>query len=79
MGGMINMSDAVYENTRRVRYGSEDDPVGRATFVPVCERCGRFVRADDSVMVNELSGLSPEANATCKHCGRTRMLFEGFE
>jgi len=48
-----------------------------ATFVPVCDRCGRFVKADDSIMVSE-SGLSPEPNATCSKCGRTSMLFEGF-
>ena len=61
-----------YENTRRLQY--EDG----ATFVPVCERCGRFVKADKCIYCNDEVGLSPKANATCSKCGRTHMLFEGF-
>ncbi len=34
------MFDCAHENTRRIQY--EDS----ATFVPVCETCGRFVKAD---------------------------------
>lgn len=64
--------DHSYENCRRVCYKEG------ATFVPVCERCGRFVKADGSIFVNDIAGLSPEPNATCSKCGRTRMLFEGF-
>lgn len=60
-----------YENTRRVTYE------GGATFVPVCEKCGRYVKADDSVFTNDY-GLKDQPNATCKKCGRTKMLFEGF-
>ena len=65
------MLDATYENTRRIQYD------GGATFVPVCECCGRFVKADDTVLTNDF-GLHPGPNATCSKCGRTRMLFEGF-
>ena len=61
-----------YENAKRIVYGDG------ATFVPVCEKCGRFVVADDSVMVNEETGLVKQPNATCSRCGRTEMLFEGF-
>jgi hypothetical protein len=61
-----------YENMRRVVYEEG------ATFVPVCETCGRFVIADGSVQVNEITGLSPSCNATCSKCGRTHMVFEGF-
>lgn len=61
-----------YENMRRVVYGEG------ATFVPVCETCGRFVVADESVQVNDITGLSPSCNATCSKCGRTHMVFEGF-
>ena len=60
-----------YENTRRIEYE------GGAIFVPVCEECHRFVKADDTVFTNDY-GLSPEPNATCSKCGRTHMLFEGF-
>ena len=62
-----------YENTRRVVYEGDG-----ATFVPVCQYCGRFVKADPKIMVNEVSGLHPGPNATCSKCGRTRMIFEGF-
>jgi ribosomal protein L32 len=60
-----------YENFRRAQY--EDG----ATFVPVCEKCGRFVRADASIYVDG-NGLKDCPNATCSKCGRTKMLFEGF-
>lgn len=66
------MDDFSYEGTRRQTYE------GGACFVPVCENCGRFVKADGSVLVNEVTGLSREPNATCSKCGRTHMLFEGF-
>lgn len=61
-----------YENMRRVSYH------GGAVFVPVCETCGRFVKANDIVRINEETGLHPEPNATCSKCGPCRMLFEGF-
>lgn len=60
-----------YENMRRISYE------GGACFVPVCEKCGRFVKSDETVLTND-DGLHPGPNATCKKCGRTRMLFEGF-
>ena len=63
---------AQYENLRRVRYE------GGATFVPVCDRCGRFVKPDAVIFVSEGAGLSPDPNATCKRCGPARMVFEGF-
>jgi ribosomal protein S26 len=61
-----------YENFRRKCYE------GGAQFVPVCEKCGRFVKADKTIRVNEITGLHPGPNADCSKCGRTRMLFEGF-
>lgn len=51
---------------------------GGATFVPVCQKCGRFVKADEIIFENEITGLKNQPNATCKKCGRTKMLFEGF-
>ena len=65
------MRDHEYVNIRRVCYDEG------ATFVPACEKCGRFVKADESVRVGD-AGLSPEPNATCSKCGRVHMLFEGF-
>lgn len=61
-----------YPNTRRVVYGDE-----RATFVPVCPHCGRYVKPDELIYVND-TGLSPKPNATCRKCGRVQMVFEGF-
>lgn len=66
------MCECFHENTRRIQYE------GGATFVPVCECCGRFVKADEVVKTNDAVGLHPGPNANCSKCGRTRMLFEGF-
>lgn len=60
-----------YPDTRRVQYEFG------ATFVPVCETCGRYVTPDETIRTNE-GGLHPGSNATCAKCGRTRMRFEGF-
>ncbi len=64
-----------YVDAPRVTYVTGDEAV--ASFVRVCEKCGRFVKADDVVRVG-FDGLDPGPNATCSKCGRTRMLFEGF-
>ena len=61
-----------YENTRRVTYRDG------ATFVPVCEQCGRYVIPDKTIHVNDLRGLDDGPNCTCSQCGRSRMVFEGF-
>lgn len=66
------MSDYSYEGMRRISYESG------AVFVPVCLVCGRFVKADKEIFVNEISGLKDAPNATCSKCGRTKMPFEGF-
>jgi len=61
-----------YEGVRRIVYDEG------ACFVPRCIKCGRFVRPDQTIMVSNSRGLKDQPNATCKHCGRTKMLFEGF-
>lgn len=61
-----------YEGVRRVAYD------GGASFVPVCEKCGRFVKADENIRLNHESQLLTPPNATCSKCGRTTMIFEGF-
>lgn len=60
-----------YENTRRVVYE------GDAVFIPVCVLCGRYIKADETIQVND-NGLKDQPNATCSKCGRIKMLFEGF-
>ena len=62
-----------YENVRRVVYGEG------ACFVPVCEKCFRFVKRDKEVWFRG-DGTVDESrtNAECKKCGRTKMLYEGF-
>lgn len=67
--------DYAYENTRRIRYGDAD--YGYATFVPVCIKCGRFVKADKTMRFRD-DTIADGPNATCSKCGRTEMLFEGF-
>ena len=66
------MPEYEYANFRRVSYESG------AQFIPVCEKCHRFVKADKSIKHNDAVGLHPGPNATCKVHGRTRMIFEGF-
>ena len=66
-----------YESFRRVVYGDGDDDCGQMLFIPVCEKCGRFVKADATV-TGRGDGAIIGHNATCKKCGRTRMLFEGW-
>ena len=61
-----------YEGVRRVVY----DPDG-ATFVPVCSKCGRFVRADKTVTMTYKHGWEDKPNSDCARCGRVSMLFEG--
>ena len=72
--GRIEMSIEMFEyaGTRRIVY--EDG----ATFVPVCPRCGRYVRADETIGIDGFGGLKDQPNATCSRCGRVKMLFEGF-
>ncbi len=61
-----------YENTRRIQYSDG------ATFVPVCQKCGRYVKAHNIIKSNDEVGLEDEPNATCTKCGETKMIFEGF-
>ena len=61
-----------YENMRRQGYE------GGAIFIPVCEKCHRFVKADDHITLDGFGNLYDETNATCSKCGRTKMIFEGF-
>lgn len=62
-----------YEKVRRLVYGDG------ATYVPVCEKCFRFVKANKKIKLRELDGQpKDEPNAKCKKCGPTKMLFEGF-
>ena len=61
-----------YVDTKRIIYN------GGATFIPVCDKCGRFVKPDETIKTNEITGLSKEPNTTCSKCGRGHMIFEGF-
>ena len=69
---MKALAEFCYEGTRRQTYKDG------ATFVPVCEKCFRFVKPHKTIRVNDGWGLHPEPNADCSKCGPTRMLFEGF-
>ena len=65
--------DCTYEGVRRVCYGDDG-----ATFVPVCVKCGRFVKADKTMVFQGPNRQPVEPNATCSRCGRTAMLWEGY-
>ena len=61
-----------YAEYRRIVYGEG------ATFVPVCQQCGRFVKADPVINFRVWDGQPKEPNALCAHCGRVAMRFEGY-
>lgn len=61
-----------YEGMRRIVYGED-----QAMFIPVCTKCGRFVKADPTVRISEEKGPR-EPNATCKKDGRVAMVWEGY-
>ena len=64
-----------YENLRRAVYG-RNGPM----FIPVCPKCGRFVKADGTYSFSENSGIDhKKPNATCKKCGRIAMPFDGWD
>jgi len=65
------VTDYAYEGVRRVVFGEG------ATFVPVCPKCGRFVKPDASKRFRG-DGIVMEPDATCSKCGRVEMPFEGF-
>ena len=45
-----------------------------------CPQCGRYVKNDDTIMVNGFGQPSLlEPNATCKIHGRVTMLFLGYQ
>jgi hypothetical protein len=69
---MARLADYSYENMRRVSYK------GGAVFIPVCEKCFRFVKSRPTIRMSEINGLKDEPNADCSKCGPTKMLFEGF-
>ncbi len=61
-----------YERFRRIVYGEG------VTFLPVCVKCCRFVKPDETIEISDVDGVARKPNATCKRCGRTEMIFEGF-
>jgi hypothetical protein len=64
------------EHTRRKIYDGGRE--GNMVFIPRCTKCGQFIKADKSVMVNGLGELKDQPNATCSNHGRVSMPFEGF-
>lgn len=64
-------------NRLRIRFDFGNG-IGEAQFVRVCEKCGGFVKVNEVIRANDITGLHPEPNAVCSKCGPTRMLFEGF-
>lgn len=72
----MRFPDYEYIDVRRKCYG--DDEVGTMQFIPVCQKCGRFVKADDHVTTRGDGELVKKPNATCSKCGRVEMIFEGY-
>jgi len=65
-----------YANIRRIVYE------GGMCFLPVCPKCGRFVKADKVLEVKHNKWTDEDRiekpNATCNKCGRVNMPFEGY-
>ena len=68
-----------YEGVRRVSYDFGGD-IGQAVFVPVCQKCGRFIKAPAPLITSarNLQRRESEPYAECSRCGPTVMPFEGF-
>lgn len=64
--------DGWYESPR-VCYGEDN-----ATFVRVCPKCGRFVKADKTVRFTYDGPPADRPNGTCAIHGRIQMPFEGY-
>lgn len=75
--GSVHIVSHEYESVKRVVCGAKGSYYEGATFVPVCQTCYRFVRADVSMKFQH-DTITNSPNATCSKCGRTKMLFEGF-
>jgi len=69
------MTEYEYIGVRRVVYGSGE--YEGATFVPVCMKCGRFVKTPNIIHFQN-GTIAKGPNAECSKCGPTEMLFEGF-
>jgi hypothetical protein len=65
------MSDFEYQGVRRIK---TDDG---ATFVPVCNKCGQFVKPYPELCFDG-EGQPFGTNATCKQHGEVQMIFEGY-
>ena len=63
---------ADYVESPRVSYESG------ACFIRVCPKCGRFVKSDESILLNGDGSLPGRPTATCSEHGRVEMPFEGF-
>jgi len=63
----------IQEGSPLVSYGDEG-----AMFLRTCPICGRFVKADETILINGLGEVKMEHNATCKVHGRVTMSFLGY-
>lgn len=61
-----------YNNTKRVTYNLGEGN-GNACFLPVCPKCGRYVKMDHEIYWNEHNGLTDKPNASCFKCGRIKI------
>ncbi len=86
MWGSGNPSPVFFGSAKFMTFDYANNSVwvsyGGLTFVRVCPKCGKFVKADPEITVNEElpadQGCNAKENATCKRCGRVRMPCEGW-
>ncbi|MCL2832106.1 MAG: hypothetical protein FWD78_02955 [Treponema sp.] len=60
------------ENTPTVRFESG------LVLIRQCPHCGRFIKIDDQIWENDVTGLKDAPNATCKKCGRVKAYDLGY-
>ena len=64
-----------YENVKRLIFSNEEH--GDAYFIPVCEKCGRFVKVPPQLAFDGY-GQPLKNQLECSKCGITNMIFEGY-
>jgi hypothetical protein len=68
----MSYPEFIYENTPRHIYplGNGD---GDAYFLPICPKCGRYIKMDSQIFWNEYTGFKNQPNATYSKCGRVKI------
>ena len=67
--------DVMNYTGRTIQYTGHGNAI--IVFIPKCENCGRYVKANETVKTNERTLISGP-NAECSKCGPTKMILIGY-